>query len=81
MDFEIQCNLDDMSIDPKDYEQYSIWIMNQKLGYATRKSLAEYASLKRNSMRYRLTGYITLAISLEIRMRRVYKSLPNKYQW
>ena len=82
MDFEIQCNLDDMSMNQKDYADYVQWVLVQEsVGVQTRNTLAKFAVLKMTAIQYRIAGEIVHALFIEECMEDIYKSLPKKYQW
>jgi hypothetical protein len=64
-------NLDDLSIDPADYDRAA----------QVFDALARYASLKASAMRTRLAGRINPALRMEERLEEIYASLPEWARW
>ena len=64
-------NLDDMSVDPLDYEEMEMLFCK----------LAEWCQNKKFSMRYRRKGHVTTAAHFEREMERIYENLPEKLKW
>lgn len=84
MEFELPCNLDDMSIDPEDYRRFADWIRTQKaypISTRNRVYLTQYAEWKCASMRERLHGNINSVQLLERGMERIFSLLSPKWRW
>lgn len=64
-------NLDCMSIDPSDLSALA-----NHLG-----TLAEYARLKSEAMRYRASGHTQRAFNLESQCEILYATLPANWRW
>ncbi len=64
-------NLDDMSVDPKDYEEAARVLTR----------LAEYATWKADAMRRRLSGRVSEAVTREEICDRIYLALPKWARW
>lgn len=64
-------NLDDMFVDSDDYTELA----------AALARLAEYASLKAASMRFRNSGLMSHARVIETKMESRYELLPNNWRW
>lgn len=64
-------NLDGLTIDPTDLSALANHL----------DTLRQYARTKADAMRYRASGNTTRALSLEAQCERLYRKLPENWQW